>query len=80
MSEKDGNIERKVTRKKNIDFSRLGQRMTMSNNACHKCKNVIPLNDEHKCRGTAGKGSQSKGFSGCDRFFCKDCLNRYFPE
>ena len=35
--------EGKITRKKNIDFSKLGQQITLSSSQCHKCKNVIQV-------------------------------------
>ena len=41
----------KSTRNKKIDFSKLGQKKTLSNSSCHKCKTMIPVNEENFCAG-----------------------------
>ena len=41
----------KSLRNKKIDFSNLGQKKTLSNSSCHKCKNMIPVNEENICSG-----------------------------
>lgn len=72
----------KTTRKKTIDFSKLGQKMTLSNTSCHKCKTMIPVNEENICNGplpdstvTSKKLPNSKKkLEICSRRFCNDCL------
>ena len=41
----------KNTRNKKIDFSKLGEKKSISNSSCHKCKTMIPVNEENFCKG-----------------------------
>ena len=40
----------KNTRNKKIDFSKLGEKKSISNSSCHKCKTMIPVNEENFCK------------------------------
>ena len=41
----------KNTRNKKIDFSKMGEKKSISNSSCHKCKTMIPVNEENVCQG-----------------------------
>lgn len=65
------------TRNKKIDFSKLGQKKTMSNSSCHKCKTMIPVNEENVCR---ARPDAKKRPEPCVLRFCSECLEKHYRE
>jgi hypothetical protein len=80
----------KSTRNKKIDFAKLGQKKTLSNWSCHKCKTVIQVDEENFCRGGSLEGSAKKASGAlsskkkllepCELRFCSECLERHYRE
>ncbi len=69
-----------TTRKKNIDFSKLGQKITLSDSSCHRCKTMIPVNEENLCFGPIPDPNVKKVIGSkkktepCSKRFCNECL------
>jgi hypothetical protein len=71
----------KITRKKRIEYDKLGQRKTLSNSQCHQCRNMIPLSNEIICKGKGSEGNRKeKNSKICKKRFCSDCLEKFYPE
>ena len=84
----------KNTRNKKIDFSKLGEKKSISNSSCHKCKTMIPVNEENFCKGgliEMSSNSKKPGSSGsaikkkvvnepCMLRFCSECLEKHYKE
>ncbi|CDW77674.1 UNKNOWN [Stylonychia lemnae] len=72
-----------TTRKKTIDFSKVGQKITLSDSSCHRCKTMIPVNEENICKGPLidinmkKPGSLKKKIEPCSKRFCNECLQKY---
>eukprot|EP00347_Sterkiella_histriomuscorum_P023657 403333840 len=71
-----------TTRKKTIDFSKVGQKITLSDFSCHRCKTMIPVNEENVCNGPIIddlKKTQNtkKKIEPCQKRFCNECLQKY---
>ncbi len=84
----------KNTRNKKIDFSKLGEKKSISNSSCHKCKTMIPVNEENFCKGglieisSSSKKSSNLGSAikkklnnePCMLRFCSECLEKHYKE
>jgi hypothetical protein len=74
------------TRKKFIDFAKIGERLSLTGSNCHYCKTIMTVKDSNACRyipiikefkeNLAGKISKKKN---CNKKFCFDCLEKHFP-
>lgn len=38
------------TRKKKIDYSKLGDKITLAGNTCHNCKCSLTVQESHSCK------------------------------
>jgi len=68
------------TRKKFIDFAKIGEKLSLTGSNCHFCKSVMTVKDSNACRFTyylSGKTAKKKS---CNKKFCFDCLEKNFPK
>lgn len=71
------------TRKKYIDFAKIGEKLSLTGSNCHFCKSIMTVGDSNACRYTFSKHTslstkQSKKRT-CNKKFCFDCLKKHFP-
>lgn len=74
------------TRKKFIDFSKIGGKLSLTGSNCHYCKSIMTVKESNACRfipvvteikeNLVGKISKKKN---CNKKFCFDCLEKHFP-
>lgn len=65
------------TRKKIIDFAKIGEKLSLTGSNCHYCKTVMTVKESNACRYTLSS-SKSKRKT-CNKKFCFDCLEKNFP-
>ena len=74
------------TRKKFIDFAKIGEKLSLTGSNCHYCKSIMTVKESNACRfipviaefkeNIFGKVSKKKN---CNKKFCFDCLEKHFP-
>lgn len=71
------------TRKKVIDFAKLGEKLSLSGSNCHFCKSVMTVNESNACRFVYIKANEANIKSvkrkACNKKFCFSCLEKNFP-
>lgn len=71
------------TRKKVIDFAKLGEKLSLSGSNCHFCKSVMTVNESNACRSVFVKSYETNLKSTkrktCNKKFCFSCLEKNFP-
>ena len=65
------------TRKKKIDFTRIGEKLSFSRNYCHSCRNLTTVQDSHSCRNFEKINTRKRI---CNKTFCKTCIKNIFPS
>ena len=65
------------TRKKKIDFTRIGEKLSFSRNYCHYCRNLTTVQDSHSCRNFEKINTRKRI---CNKTFCKTCIKNIFPS
>ena len=79
-------MEKKSLRtKKIISYKNMGDKLSIVSNTCHLCKSIITLEDFHPCKNkiiynTKSKKNKSKKAKFCNKIFCINCYEKYFPN
>lgn len=72
------------TRKKIIDFAKLGEKLSLCGSNCHFCKSVMTVNESNACRTIILKpielSHKSVKRKSCNKKFCFGCLEKNFPK
>ena len=50
LEAKDLNSNKYSTRKKVIDFAKIGEKLSLTGSNCHFCKNIMCVQDSNACR------------------------------
>ena len=79
--------KKSLRRTKIISYKNVGDKLSIVNNTCHLCKSTITLNDFHPCMNkiyytvnNKSKKNKNKNFKSCNKIFCKNCYEKYFPS
>ena len=78
--------KKSLRRTKIISYKNVGDKLSIVNSTCHLCKSTITLNDFYPCMNkiyysvnNKSKKNKSKSFKSCNKIFCKNCYEKYFP-
>ena len=50
MTDQAISVNKYDTRKKKIDYSKLGERLSLAGNTCHNCKCSLTVQQSHSCK------------------------------
>lgn len=72
------------TRKKVIDFAKIGEKLSLTGSNCHYCKSAMTVKESNACRfvletTTIEPGNKQSKRKTCNKKFCFDCLEKHFP-
>lgn len=72
-----------MTRKKVIDFAKIGEKLSLTGSNCHLCKSTMTVQASNACRSKIldeidNNRTNSKKKT-CNKKFCYDCLQKSFP-
>jgi hypothetical protein len=78
-------LNKYMTRKKIIDFAKIGEKLSLTGSNCHYCKGVMTVQESNACRSilllnildTEKLNLKKKN---CNKKFCYECLQKVFPN
>lgn len=79
-------ISKYQTRKKHIDFAKIGEKLSLTGSNCHYCKSIMTVDNNYTCKYDKNDSETLKlnNFEiekrNCKKSFCYECLKRYFPK
>ena len=65
------------TRKIKIDYTRIGEKLSLTRNYCHCCRNLTTVQDSHSCKNFEKINTRKRN---CNKTFCKNCITNIFPS
>ena len=65
------------TRKIKIDYTRIGEKLSLARNYCHYCRNLTTVQDSHSCKNFEKINTRKRN---CNKTFCKNCITNIFPS
>ncbi len=78
------NPNKYMTRKKIIDFAKIGEKLSLTGSNCHYCKSVMTVQDSNACRSRYNLIVDTDKLifkkKSCNKKFCYDCLKENFPK
>ena len=79
--------QKSLRRKKLISYKHVGDKLSMVNYTCHLCKSTMTMENFHPCTnkimytfGGKSKKNRGKGLKTCNKIFCMNCYEKYFPN
>jgi len=78
-SKKKEQLESKYqTRKKFIDFAKIGEKLSLTGSNCHYCKSIMTVKESNACRFISDLNGKYGKKRSCNKKFCFDCLEKHF--
>lgn len=66
------------TRKKFIDFAKIGEKLSLTGSNCHYCKSIMTVKESNACRFVFDLNGKHGKKRSCNKKFCFDCLEKHF--
>ena len=65
------------TRKIKIDYTRIGEKLSLTRNYCHYCRSITTVQDSDSCKNSEKINTRKRN---CNKTFCKNCITNFFPS